>query len=421
MFEERELIIIGGGSAGMAAAIQAFEDGVKDIVIIEKDAVLGGILNQCIHNGFGLIEFKEELTGPEYATKFAEHTRSLGIDIKLESTVLKVTRDLVVTYSSKEEGYVSLKAKAIVLASGCYERNAGAIQLPGSRPSGIVTAGLAQKYLNIDGYLLGKRVVILGSGDIGLIMARRMTLEGAKVLAVAELMPYSNGLNRNIVQCLQDFDIPLYLSHTVSNVEGHGRVEKVTISKVDQNYQIIPETEIVFDCDTLLLSIGLVPNVNLISNIGVKIGATKGAIVNEQMETSIPGIFTCGNCLHVHDLVDFVSAEGRNAGHGAAMYLQKGQIGSGHAHKVIAGDNVSYVIPSRLDKDLKEDVMLKFRVQKPQDNSFVICESKGKVLKKIYKANLIPSEMETFKLPKDIANSIKGDISNQIEKRGEGK
>lgn len=421
MFEQRDLIIIGGGSAGMAAAIQAFEDGVKDIVIIEREAILGGILNQCIHNGFGLTEFKEELTGPEYSARFAEKTKSLGIDIKLETTVIKISRDLLVTYSSKEEGYVSLKAKAIILASGCYERNAGAIQLPGTRPSGVVTAGLAQKYLNIEGYLVGKRVVILGSGDIGLIMARRLTLEGAKVLAVAELMPYSNGLNRNIVQCLQDFDIPLYLSHTVSNVEGRGRIEKVTISKVDKNYQIIPGTEIVFDCDTLLLSIGLVPNVNLISDIGCKIGATKGAIVNEQMETSIPGIFTCGNCLHVHDLVDFVSAEGRNAGHGAFMYLQKGQIGSAHIHKVVAGDNVSYVIPSRLDENLEEDVMIKFRVQKPQENCYVICESKGQVLRKIYRQHLIPSEMETFKLPKDIVNSVKGDISLRIENRGEGR
>lgn len=421
MVEERDLIIIGGGSAGMAAAIQAFEDGIKDIVIIEKDACLGGILNQCIHNGFGLIEFKEELTGPEYAARVAEKTKSLGIDIKLETTVLKVARDLVVTYSSKEEGFVSIKAKAIILASGCYERNAGAIQLPGLRPSGVITAGLAQKYLNIEGYLVGKRIVILGSGDIGLIMARRLTLEGAKVLAVAELMPYSNGLNRNIVQCLHDFDIPLYLSHTVSNVEGSGRVEQVAISKVDQNYQIVPGTEIVFDCDTLLLSIGLVPNVDLISKIGCKIGATKGAIVNEQMETSIPGIFTCGNCLHVHDLVDFVSAEGRNAGHGAAMYLQKGQTPSGHIHKVIAGDNVSYVVPSRLDEYLEEDATIKFRVQKPQQNSYIICTSKGKVLRKIYKAHLLPSEMETFKLPKDIANSLQGDISIRVESRGEGK
>lgn len=421
MVEERDLIIIGGGSAGMAAAIQAFEDGIKDIVIIEKDACLGGILNQCIHNGFGLIEFKEELTGPEYAARVAEKTKSLGIDIKLETTVLKVARDLVVTYSSKEEGFVSIKAKAIILASGCYERNAGAIQLPGLRPSGVITAGLAQKYLNIEGYLVGKRIVILGSGDIGLIMARRLTLEGAKVLAVAELMPYSNGLNRNIVQCLHDFDIPLYLSHTVSNVEGSGRVEQVEISKVDQNYQIVPGTEIVFDCDTLLLSIGLVPNVDLISKIGCKIGATKGAIVNEQMETSIPGIFTCGNCLHVHDLVDFVSAEGRNAGHGAAMYLQKGQTPSGHIHKVIAGDNVSYVVPSRLDEYLEEDATIKFRVQKPQQNSYIICTSKGKVLRKIYKAHLLPSEMETFKLPKDIANSLQGDISIRVESRGEGK
>lgn len=415
--EERDLIIIGGGSAGMAAAIKAHEDGIKDILILERDNVLGGILNQCIHNGFGITEFKEELTGPEYAARFAKQVKDLNIEVKLQTTVLKISRDLIVTYSSSVDGFIALQAKAIIFATGCYERNAGAIQLPGVRPSGIITAGLAQRYLNIEGYLVGKRVVILGSGDIGLIMARRLTLEGATVLAVVELMPYSNGLNRNIAQCLSDFEIPLYLSHTVSKVEGNGRVEKVIISAVDQKFQFIPGSEKIFMCDTLLLSIGLVPNVNLLTDIKCPIGATKGAIVNEQMETMIPGIFTCGNCLHVHDLVDYVSEEGRAAGHGAALYLKRGQIASEHLLKTLPGDDVSYVIPARIDRKITEDIALKFRVLRPLKDCYVILESKGKILKKIFRPVLIPSEMETFKVPSEIISALDDNIFLRIEKR----
>ncbi|MDY0177789.1 MAG: FAD-dependent oxidoreductase [Bacilli bacterium] len=416
--EVRDLIIIGGGSAGMAAAIQAHEDGIEDILLIEREQQLGGILNQCIHNGFGLTEFKEELTGPEYAERFAKQVTDLNIDVRLGATVLKITRNLEVTYSSKEDGFVVLKANAIVFATGCYERNAGAIQLPGYRPYGIITAGLAQKFLNIEGYLVGKRVVILGSGDIGLIMARRFTLEGAKVLAVVELMPYSNGLNRNIAQCLNDFEIPLYLSHTVSKVEGEGRVEKVTISAVDQKFQFIPGSEIVFECDTLLLSIGLVPNVNLLTDINCLIGPTKGAIVNEQMETMIPGIFTCGNCLHVHDLVDFVSLEGRAAGHGAALYLKRGQIASKHLFKVLAGSDITYVIPSRIDFGVDEDVTLKFRVLRPLKDCYVILKNKEKILKKVYRPVLTPSEMEILKVGKELISTLNSDLILEIEKKG---
>ncbi len=412
----RDLIIIGGGSAGMAAAIQAHNDGVKDILIIEKDHKLGGILNQCIHNGFGLTEFKEELTGPEYLTRFANKISELGIEVKLDTTVLNITKELVVTYSNRLDGYVNLKAKALVLATGCYERNAGAIQIPGDRPSGIITAGTAQKYLNIDGYLVGKRIVILGSGDIGLIMARRMTLEGAKVLCVAEIMPYSNGLNRNIAQCLNDFDIPLYLSHSVSKVVGNGRVEKVTISQVDEKFQYIPGTEKEFKCDTLLLSIGLIPNVGLLADLNCPIGSTKGAIVNENMETLIPGLFTCGNCLHVHDLVDFVSEEGRNAGHGAAMHIKNGEKVSRRV-KVLNGENVGYVIPEIIDLDTKETTTFKFRVRKPIKDVYVIVESAQSTIKKVFKPVLIPSEMEMIKIPSDIINSLKDDITIRIERR----
>ncbi|MEA5061675.1 MAG: FAD-dependent oxidoreductase [Erysipelotrichaceae bacterium] len=412
----RDLIIIGGGSAGMAAAIQAYNDGIKDILIIEKDHKLGGILNQCIHNGFGLTEFKEELTGPEYLTRFANKISELGIEVKLDTTVLNITKELVVTYSNRLDGYVNLKAKALVLATGCYERNAGAIQIPGDRPSGIITAGTAQKYLNIDGYLVGKRIVILGSGDIGLIMARRMTLEGAKVLCVAEIMPYSNGLNRNIAQCLNDFDIPLYLSHSVSKVVGNGRVEKVTISQVDEKFQYIPGTEKEFECDTLLLSIGLIPNVGLLTDLNCPIGSTKGAIVNENMETLIPGLFTCGNCLHVHDLVDFVSEEGRNAGHGAAMYIKNGEKVTRRV-KVLNGENVGYVIPEIIDLDTKETTTFKFRVRKPIKDVYVIVESTQSTIKKVFKPVLIPSEMEMIKIPSDIINSLKDDIAIRIERR----
>lgn len=400
----------------MAAAIQAYNDGIKDILIIEKDHKLGGILNQCIHNGFGLTEFKEELTGPEYLTRFANKISELGIEVKLDTTVLNITKELVVTYSNRLDGYVNLKAKALVLATGCYERNAGAIQIPGDRPSGIITAGTAQKYLNIDGYLVGKRIVILGSGDIGLIMARRMTLEGAKVLCVAEIMPYSNGLNRNIAQCLNDFDIPLYLSHSVSKVVGNGRVEKVVISQVDEKFQYIPGTEKEFDCDTLLLSIGLIPNVGLLTDLNCPIGSTKGAIVNENMETLIPGLFTCGNCLHVHDLVDFVSEEGRNAGHGAAMHIKNGEKVSRRV-KVLNGENVGYVIPEIIDLDTKETTTFKFRVRKPIKDVYVIVESTQSTIKKIFKPVLIPSEMEMIKIPSDIINSLKDDVTIRIERR----
>ena len=414
---KRDLVIIGGGSAGMAAAIEAKKNGIDDILILEKDSVLGGILNQCIHNGFGLTEFKEELTGPEYLSRFAEQVKQLGIEYKLDSLVLNVSKDKVVTYSNAVDGVVEIEAKAIVFATGCYERGPGAIQLAGDRVSGIITAGTAQKYLNIHGYLAGKRIVILGSGDIGLIMARRMTLEGAKVLCVSEIMPYSNGLNRNIAQCLNDYNIPLYLSRSVLRVEGKGRVEKVVLAAVDEKMKFIPGTEMEFECDTLLLSVGLIPYVSLLDNINVEMSSTRGAKVNDQLETNIPGIFACGNCLHVHDVVDFVTDEGRDAGRSAARFI-KGEVNKTTKVKVNPGNGVGYVIPQFIETDLNHDVTFKFRVRKPIQNVFVKFESNGEVIHKVVKPVLIPSEMVMIKIPASKLSAVKGDeIIVSLEER----
>ena len=414
----KDLVVIGGGSAGMAAAIEARKNGVQDILILEKDSVLGGILNQCIHNGFGLTEFKEELTGPEYLQRFVKQVEELGIDYRTDSLVLDVTKDKVVTYSNEKDGIVSLKAKAIVFATGCYERGAGAIQIPGDRCAGIITAGTAQKYLNIHGFLVGKRIVILGSGDIGLIMARRMTLEGAKVLCVSELMPYSNGLNRNIAQCLNDYDIPLYLSRSVLRVEGKsGRVEKVVLAAVDDKLKFIPGTEMEFECDTLLLSVGLVPYVSLLDKLHAEMSSTRGAKVNDQLMTSIPGVFACGNCLHVHDVVDFVTDEGRDAGRGAANYI-KGLSNKSKHIEVKPGNGVSYVIPQFIETDLNNDITFKFRVRKPIKNVFVNFKSGDSLIQKVVKPVLIPSEMVMIKINKDKLKDLPlSEIEVSLEER----
>ena len=407
----RDLVIIGGGSAGMAAAIEAKKNGIDDILILEKDDRLGGILNQCIHNGFGLTEFKEELTGPEYLQRFVDQVVELGIEYRLNSLVLDITKDKVVTYSNQEDGIVEVKAKAIIFATGCYERAAGAIQLPGDRCAGIITAGTAQKYLNIHGFLAGKRIVILGSGDIGLIMARRMTLEGAKVLCVSEIMPYSNGLNRNIAQCLNDYDIPLYLSRSVSKVIGkNGRVEKVILSAVDDKMKFIPGTEMEFECDTLLLSIGLIPYVSLLEKIKVEMGSTRGAKVNDYFETSLDGVFACGNCLHVHDVVDFVTDEGRDAGRGAAKYI-KGEQEKNTSILVKPGEGIGYVIPQTIKNKNADSITFKFRVRRPINNVFVTIKDGDNVINKVMKPVLIPSEMVMVKLTKDHLAKIN---SNEI-------
>ena len=412
-----DLVIIGGGSAGMAAAIEAKNNGIDDLLILEKDDSLGGILNQCIHNGFGLTEFKEELSGPEYLQRFVDQVEELGIPYRLNALVLDISKDKIVTYSNSNDGIVSLRAKSIVFATGCYERGAGAISLPGSRCAGIITAGTAQKYLNIHGFLAGKRIVILGSGDIGLIMARRLTLEGAKVLCVSEIMPYSNGLNRNIAQCLNDFNIPLYLSRSVSKVEGKGRVQKVTLSAVDENMKFIPGTEMEFECDTLLLSIGLIPYVSLLENIGADMSSTKGAKVNDYLETSIPGIFACGNCLHVHDVVDFVTDEGRQAGRSAAKYI-KGEFNKINKIVVMPGNGISYVIPQNIEDLSQDSITFKFRVRKPIQNVFVNFKVNGETIYRVVKPVLIPSEMVMIKLNKDQLAKINSDnLTVELEER----
>ena len=418
MMIKKRLVIIGGGSAGMAAAIQAYELGEKDILIIEKNAYLGGILNQCIHNGFGLHEFKEELTGPEFMTRFSKKVEELGIEYRLNSNVLNISNDKVVTYSNSKEGLVEVKAEAIILSTGCYERNAGAIQIPGDRPSGVYTAGQAQLFVNCYGYLVGKRVFILGSGDIGLIMARRMTLEGAKVLGVAELMPYSAGLNRNIVQCLKDFNIPLYLSHTVKKVEGLSHLEKVTIAKVDEKMNFIEGTDITFDVDTLLLSVGLLPNVDLFNKLPIRISRTRGAMVNQAMESDIRGIFACGNVLHVHDLVDYVVEEAREAACGAVQYLNGELKHEGHVYEVNPGEGIGYVVPQIVYiDDVKDQLSFKFRVRKPYKDVNIFIKEGDKVIKKIFKPAIIPSEMEIVKLDKSLFLKEANELSVYVEEK----
>ena len=414
----RRLVIIGGGSAGMAAAIKAYELGERDILIIEKNAYLGGILNQCIHNGFGLHEFKEELTGPEFMTRFSDKVNELKIDYRLESNVLSISDDKVVTYTNAKEGLVEVKAEAIILTTGCYELNAGAIQIPGDRPSGVYTAGQAQLYVNCYGYLVGKRVFILGSGDIGLIMARRMTLEGAKVLGVAELMPYSAGINRNIVQGLKDYDIPLYLSHTVKQVIGDSHLEKVVIAKVDEKMQFIPGTEIEFDCDCLLLSVGLLPNVDLFNKLPLTFSKTRGAKVTQAMESEIPGIFSAGNVLHVHDLVDYVVEEAREAAEGAVSYLHGELTRKGHVYDVNPGVGINYVVPQKLYiDDVKESCSFKFRVAKPMKDINIIITEGNNVIKKIFKPAIVPSEMEIVRLKKELFKKESNEIKVFVEER----
>lgn len=405
-----DLIIIGGGSAGMASALGAYFENIRNILILEKDAYLGGILNQCIHNGFGLHTFKEELTGPEYASRFIEMINKCNsenndsIICKLNTMVLDITEDLIVTYSNDKEGIVIVKGKAIVMATGCSERTRGNIAIPGSRPAGILTAGLAQRYLNIDGYLVGKNIFILGSGDIGLIMARRMTLEGAKVLGVCELMPYSNGLNRNIVQCLNDYDTPLYLSHTVKKIIGKDRLEKIVIAKVDDKFDFIEGTELEFAVDTLLLSVGLIPSNPLLNQLQTKFDAkTKGPVVDSNYQTSTKGIFACGNSLHVHDLVDYVSEEGKLAGIKAARYI-KNLLSEEEKIDLLPGNGLNYLLPSTFYVNSGE-VILKFRVKKPYGKSQIIIKNDNEVIKKINKLYLLPAEMQTITID---TNNYKG-------------
>ena len=424
-----DIVIIGGGPAGLAAAVSAKENGIEDILILERDKELGGILNQCIHNGFGLHTFKEELTGPEYAGRFIKKVKELDIPYKLNTMVLDITADKIVTAMNKEEGLFQIQAKAVILAMGCRERSRGALNIPGFRPAGVYSAGTAQRLVNMEGFLPGREVVILGSGDIGLIMARRMTLEGAKVKVVAELMPYSGGLKRNIVQCLDDFDIPLKLSHTVVDIKGKERVEGITLAQVDSANKPIPGTEEFYACDTLLLSVGLIPENELSRGMGVEISpVTSGPVVNESLETNIDGVFACGNVLHVHDLVDFVSEEAKAAGKNAAVYVKRIQAAEGNSEssqsrtkqaikvdeinedtqdtgnviELIPTEGVRYTVPSTIRvANMPEELTIRFRVGAVYRNAFVSVYFEDERVVHRKRMMMAPGEMEEVKLKKE--------------------
>ena len=391
-----DLVIIGGGPAGMSAAVAAYDSGISNLLIIERDSRLGGILRQCIHNGFGLHRFGEELTGPEYAWRYEEQVRARKIPVLSETMVLDITPDRVITATNSRDGIIQIKAKAVILAMGCRERSKGALNIAGTRPSGIFSAGTAQKYVNLKGYLPGKNVVILGSGDIGLIMARRMTLEGAKVHAVCELMPYSGGLARNIEQCLNDFDIPLRLSHTVVEIHGKERLKGVTIARVDENRRPIPETREYIACDTLLLSVGLIPENELSKSASVTLDrVTNGAVVDQDRQTETEGIFACGNVLHVHDLVDFVSEEAEIAGRSAAAYI-KGESFERVNIPLSTDGHIRYTVPQHITQ--KKDVTVYFRVADVYRNARIVVKSGERVILQKKKVRVAPGEMESVTL-----------------------
>ena len=414
-----DVLVIGAGPAGLAAAIAAREDGIDNLLVLEREHNPGGILRQCIHNGFGLHRFKEEFTGPEYAQKDIDRARELNINIQCDTTVLSVEANHRVTCVSAEHGVQIFEAGSIVLAMGCRERPRGALGTPGTRCAGIYSAGTAQKFVNLEGFMPGKRVVILGSGDIGLIMARRMTLQGAKVLACVELMPFSSGLNRNIVQCLNDYDIPLYLSHTVIDIQGKERLTGVTVAEVDDRRQPIPGTEIHFDCDTLLLSVGLIPENELSIGAGVQLSPlTQGAVVDDQLQTSVPGIFACGNVLHVHDLVDFVSNESFKAGHAAAAYA-RGQLQDAPVAQVKDGDGVRGVVPQQihLRGEASQSVELMFRPSAVFKNATVVVRSGDKEIARKKAPIFAPGEMVELTLKPEVVAALDGsDITVTMER-----
>ena len=437
-----QAVVIGGGCGGLAAAAKLKHEGLSDVVLIERDIELGGVLNQCIHNGFGLTTFKEQLSGPAFAERYEREAVDIGVEIKLGTMVTHMSGDRVIEYVSKEEGYQKLKAEIIILAVGCYERSRGALGIPGERPTGVYTAGQAQRYLNIDGYMVGKKVFILGSGDIGLIMARRMSLEGAEVLGVAELMPYSNGLPRNMKQCLDDFGIPLYLSHTVTNIYGRDRLERIELTKVDDKRQPIKGSEMYFDVDTLLLSVGLIPENTLAEEARIEMDPSiRGPIVDENYMTSVPGIFACGNGLHVHDLADFVTKQAGEAAVGAARYYEALKQRLKEAHdgdeaetfglspddddesldsnsycEAHAGNMVSYVVPAKLHKkSLPKAVTLYFRVRKPMNDVTIEISKGDKLMRSIHKDVVIPSEMEQVVIAGKHLEEADGDLTVQIK------
>jgi len=411
-----QAVIIGGGSAGLSAAVTLKQNGIEDIVVLEKDMEPGGILEQCIHNGFGLQTFKEQLSGPAYAQRYVKMAEDLNVEIKLNTMVTKLNADRTIEYTSSAEGVQTISADAVILAVGCYERSRGAINIAGTRCAGVYTAGQAQRYLNIEGYMVGKKVFILGSGDIGLIMARRMTLEGAKVYGVAEIMPYSNGLPRNIRQCLEDFDIPLYLSHTVTRTFGKDRLEKIELMEVDEHMNPIPGTEQYFDVDTLLLSVGLIPENHLAEEAGIQMDPSiKGPYVDDSYMTSAPGIFACGNGLHVHDLVDFVSLQAKRAAEGAARYL-KNPKDRGKTLAVKPGENVLYTVPSCVHpSDAEENVEFFFRVRKPMDEGTLEVTSGDRVIRTMKKKKLMPSEMERVIITAKEIAALDGEVRISVK------
>lgn len=413
----RDLVIIGGGPAGLAAAVAAYGAGARDILVLERDVELGGILNQCVHNGFGLHAFKEELTGPEYAARYVEMARERGIECRCGTTVLNVSSERTVTCLSPERGLETVEAGAVVLAMGCRERPRGALNIPGYRPAGVFSAGTAQRLVNREGLMPGRRVVVLGSGDIGLIMARRMALEGAEVLCVAELMPYSGGLKRNIVQCLDDFGIPLLLSHTATRVLGRERVEGVEIAQVDGHGAPIPGTERVYECDTLLLSCGLLPENELSRQAGVGLSSvTGGPVVDERLMTDVPGVFACGNVLHVHDLVDHVSEEAAHAGRAAAAYVAGGEGETGRRVAIEAGSHVRYTVPSSVDPArLDGPLTVRFRVTEPLRDVALVVSADGRELVRRKRRVVAPGEMEQAVLGPAVLADVTGPVTVSVE------